>query len=746
MSSSHSDPAVTSSIVQKKPRHIPRRVPLSCDPCRKRKLKCDRAVPCSTCSRYNREDLCLLNPAPPRGKRINSHPKQRTQSQPQCTVEAHNASQTAGAAALERSSPQGLGNLSSQVWSETPSYEITEFVADVPVTEERRGPGQSVEKVQAVTAAQPLSSSHQQLFTAGDSSTSRSDGAVNILFPQNLPLLQLSSGVDGSFMDSLIFSDNDMQWKKLLVKFLPTRTQADVLLSYFIEHINWLFQTVHVPTFRKEYSKFWDGEVKDVDLPWMSLLFTILSLSALYIPVDVAEVVGLRRDSIRKYSHIWHRACLQALQAGNYEGKPTLSQLQTFSITQLYWYATNNIETINSRMGQAVRNAQALGLDKDHTPARNVAEAMRHRLWWDLVDSDTFQSICLDRPPLIQVHLTNVPLPLNCDDLDLGLDFARARTMNEPTVMSMNIYRARIFRLLNRALVIGPSQLQSYNSVVEIDRKLLKIIDELPWYFQLDHEEKAKTFSAAHEFLTWQNHILRTCVSTQRVRMYRPFLDSVTSAFDTCIGAVEDALATYRTLRRNEPIVTQQKFYPQAYQIFSVAVTLATLLLVERTVPNAARFRVDVHNMADDLGLLEAQACPVPVAVNGHNVLLKILSLFEQGESCSPEDAERLVPDISIILGGENTTRAYLRRRTATETQQSNQVQAHLGDVRDQGDGGRQLQGSEVTTGQLISLTPLLGAAEGLFDLDDFDLSDSYGLFDWDMTGLLSDALASGRQ
>lgn len=40
-------------------------------------------------------------------------------------------------------------------------------------------------------------------------------------------------------------------------------------------------------------------------------------------------------------------------------------------------------------MGQAVRNAQALGLDKDHTPARNVAEAMRHRLWWDLVDSDT---------------------------------------------------------------------------------------------------------------------------------------------------------------------------------------------------------------------------------------------------------------------------------------------------------------------------------------------------------------------
>lgn len=41
-------------------------------------------------------------------------------------------------------------------------------------------------------------------------------------------------------------------------------------------------------------------------------------------------------------------------------------------------------------MGQAIRNAQALGLHKDCTTASNVHEEMRHRLWWDLVDSDTY--------------------------------------------------------------------------------------------------------------------------------------------------------------------------------------------------------------------------------------------------------------------------------------------------------------------------------------------------------------------
>jgi hypothetical protein len=42
-----------------------------------------------------------------------------------------------------------------------------------------------------------------------------------------------------------------------------------------------------------------------------------------------------------------------------------------------------------SRLGQAVRNAQALNLDKDTDPSRCLQDEMRHRMWWDLVDSDT---------------------------------------------------------------------------------------------------------------------------------------------------------------------------------------------------------------------------------------------------------------------------------------------------------------------------------------------------------------------
>ncbi|RVX67764.1 hypothetical protein B0A52_07887 [Exophiala mesophila] len=577
------------------------------------------------------------------------------------------------------------------------------------------------------------------------------DTQAAVLFPQVLPLLQIGP-LDGLTLLSCQSEVNQkLQWKKFLVKLLPTRTQCDILLTYFVEHINWVFQTVHIPSFRKEYSQFWDGSVDEVNLIWLSLLFTILSISGLYIPISAIEFVGIQGDSIRKLAHLWHHGSSQALQAGNFETNPCLTQLQTFTITQLYWYATNNIEILNSRMAQAIRQAQILGLDRDHLPSKNVHDEMRHRIWWDLVDSDTFQSICLDRQPLIRVQFAKVPLPQNCHDSDLGDNFITPRSLEEPTAMSMNIYRAQVFQLINNALMSEPDQLQSYEAVVGLDRQLRDLMEQLPWYFQLDNQGNPKLFSGNFEFLSWQHHILRTCVSTQQVRMYRAFLsDSSKRAQLNCARAVEDALAVYRSMRSAKSFQAQQKFFPQAYQVFSVAVTLVTLLLVERaSVPDPAAARRDVETMAADLALLEAQECGVPVAVNGRKVLLTMLSLLEQGEQCSPDDTERLVPSISVILGGETSTREYLGRRVESPTAHIattpgvDDQSGHAGEPLD--DEARLAQSTIQDIGPSVPLGELTEGTDMMFDYADLQLEDSYDLFSWDMTGLLSDAAALSR-
>uniref|UniRef100_A0A0B7JZC1 Uncharacterized protein n=1 Tax=Bionectria ochroleuca TaxID=29856 RepID=A0A0B7JZC1_BIOOC len=539
-------------------------------------------------------------------------------------------------------------------------------------------------------------------------------------------------------------------YRQQLSATLPSRSQCDLLANYYLEHVNWIFQTIHVPSFRRDYAIFWDTGIDQADLIWLSLLFTVISVSALYVPLESIEVVGCPKDSIRHLAHIWHLSSRRALRAGDFEARPCLTQLQTFSVTQLYWYATNDIETLNSHLGQAVRNAQAIGLDKDRTPSTCLQDEMRHRLWWDLVDADMFQTICLDREPLVRLKDPGVPLPLNCDDHDMTVTSIHPKPLDVPTVMSMNIYRAQVFRILNRHWCATHGDcLQSIEGIRRLDSEIVELVTQLPWYFQLDEDGNPPRLSEAlREILTWQHHILRTCVSTQRIRMYRPFLASrVENAWENVVKAAEDALAVYRTLRLDGTTTSRQKFSTQAYQVFSVAVTVAALLLVEGSLPIPDAYNL-IKDMAMDLRLLENQGCLVPVATHGHQVLLKMLTFFDRrwADPVSPEDAKRLVPDISTILGGESTTRAYMDRlssqaqqRTPTRTISAVGQQIAAGDVEEiravNNESGNQAEETGITPESLMD-TSCGGMIDPEFFMENIR---PLGLLDWDMTGLLVD-------
>lgn len=326
MSTPPSTPGDGVSAAQKT-RKPPKRKPLSCLPCRQHKLRCDRRIPCGTCSRYRREDVCRLHPAPTRGKSRRAH-TQSAQDAFQDAAEPLPQPRPVGADAFDLSNHAGFSVGASQQVS-----------------------AQLVGQVHMESAAHAMTSSlASQIGRSQDYDHLIKPLAPTILFPQILPLLQVPSSTLDTYtlLSTVDRKSQRVQWKRLLVKLLPTRTQSDILFSYFIEHINWIFQTVHIPSFRKEYAQLWDGRVDEVDLIWLSLLFTSISLSALYIPINAVEFVGLQGENVRQLAHLWHHASLQALQAGNYEARPNLTQLQTFSVTQLYWYATNNIEILNS--------------------------------------------------------------------------------------------------------------------------------------------------------------------------------------------------------------------------------------------------------------------------------------------------------------------------------------------------------------------------------------------------------------
>jgi hypothetical protein len=295
------------------------RKPLSCLACRRHKLKCDRRVPCGTCIRFRREKLCLLNPAPPK--------RGRSKSRDQTPAE------------VDAASPEGTCNVDSSVRE--------------PITEASAG-----------TALLSLRSS--QLALAGPKADAAAEtGDVPFFFRalgldanttsipvSSLPqlLAEIQRAAQPSLLWHMMEGDTSRRyWETQLRAALPSRSMCDLMVNYYIDHINWLFQITHVPSFRRQYEDFWD--VKDgrkMDFMFTALLFTIISVSALFIPPGTAEIFGCPKESIRDLAHVWHKVSHQALRAGDYESKPCIVQLQTFSITQFYWYSTNKINTLNS--------------------------------------------------------------------------------------------------------------------------------------------------------------------------------------------------------------------------------------------------------------------------------------------------------------------------------------------------------------------------------------------------------------
>ncbi|KAJ9145455.1 Transcription factor [Pleurostoma richardsiae] len=496
--------------------------------------------------------------------------------------------------------------------------------------------------------------------------------------------------------------DETIYWKRRLVSVLPSQNQCDLLVSYFFENINWVYQVIHGPSFRAEYAALWAKDVADVDLIWLSLLFIIVCLSSMCMPGEMAEAVGFETADMEGLTRRWYLACRQALQAGGYDAKPTLTQIQVFLISQPYWYSTKSIETLNSHLGQAIRNAQALGLDKESPASITdcLEREMRHRVWWDLVTCDTFQSFCLSRPPLLQSHLSSVPFPSNCNDVDMTPTGINVRPLSEPTETSLHHFRARVFKVFNRLYINNCANLSSYSFVSAIDDEVTAITNEFPWYFDLPREGFVPPWERLppnFSFLPWQYHLLHSCINIQRVRMYRPFLHPLPAgdSWARCVDAASSALAAYRAIRARDPrqLLRSHKTRSQAYQLVSSAVVIGTFLLVERPPdPALSRIRSDVEMIITDLRRLQG----VAMVSDGLRVLHRILALYDARNSTKDSHVARervaeapttLVPGIFSFFGGESSARKYLER-CAIEYIMNDQSEGGYGSPGESGSAG----------------------------------------------------------
>lgn len=308
-----------------------KRLPLSCLACRHHKLRCDRQVPCGTCVRYGRDDVCQQNPA----RRQVAAQMATIVGRPPLPPTADASSRTVAEQLPPTPAASNIAVPLGPSASRPQENAIRRRNAQQPpaLSEPVPRPVRTMDGLSITNAGDQLRNQHSP------SSGASGGPPLAAFMAVESPIWNLFDVEDA---DSKIF------WRSHLVNVLPSRAQCDILVTYFIEHVNWMYLPIHVPSFRREYAQFWETHVDDVDFLWLSLLLATISVSAIYIPFEAIEIVSIPKTSIRKLAKTWHFASQQALQAGEYETKPRLVQFQTFIVTRLYYFATNNFELLNS--------------------------------------------------------------------------------------------------------------------------------------------------------------------------------------------------------------------------------------------------------------------------------------------------------------------------------------------------------------------------------------------------------------
>lgn len=187
---------------------------------------------------------------------------------------------------------------------------------------------------------------------------------------------------------------------------LPTRAQGQTLLDYYVDHVNWIYQIIHVPSaqniFDTMYTQIEQNQVPEYH--HVALITTIFTLSAYF--SSPQSNLYVHHTGAKRLAYRWLAIAQEALAASNCLSVPTIEALQSLIlISQHIMPNIGAIATLRTLSTTSMHTARALGLHKIDSPAnkarrRNtevdwVTVEVKRRIWWHLAASDWYENFHL---------------------------------------------------------------------------------------------------------------------------------------------------------------------------------------------------------------------------------------------------------------------------------------------------------------------------------------------------------------
>ncbi|KAI0859349.1 hypothetical protein F4860DRAFT_504757 [Xylaria cubensis] len=425
------------------------RPPLSCEPCRTRKLKCNRNLPCDSCVKRSKSSLCHY---------------------------AANASRGRAGPSKQRNLQDRLNTLENLIGS---------FISGDTIVKARTDLDEELDPGYTETSSPPIEQSNKVIslesHTSGQNKAEdrltpetphlqkARDGQVNYIDPShwesiledikevrehlaipNRPLLQNEPGPGTHRVladASHLFGSIPYTTFTEILGSLPPQPICDKLVSWYFSTQIFISGIVHPDKFQNEYEDFWKSPSTTSPL-WAALLFSILSVI-----VSARQMKDHTLDSSIPPVHILQQRTVQCLILGKY-ATANAHALETFMLHLLSCLLSKNNSPTNMwfEMGVAFR----MGYHRDPVNLSGISPfigEMRRRVWLNIVQVEALMSYEMGFPSMIPSEFCDTDVPRNLDYTDLHIDMVTlppTRPLSVQTAVRYSIAKHTVMSVLKK--------------------------------------------------------------------------------------------------------------------------------------------------------------------------------------------------------------------------------------------------------------------------------------------------------
>ncbi|EIW71088.1 hypothetical protein TREMEDRAFT_11544, partial [Tremella mesenterica DSM 1558] len=384
----------------------------------------------------------------------------------------------------------------------------------------------------------------------GERSNSRTSGMIGMTEDEKFRRIEELVQLIG-LMDPLeLFWSKTTVGLRWIVDRLPSPDRGKLLITNYLQKVDWLFRCIHVPTFLKQCSDLWavprDRISEEISLPFIALYICACSLGLQFMdPEEIAE--NFTPEEAHSVPSQYYNCIRASMYGSDFGGQPTVEHCQTFVLMCALMNNRDRSEIAWSFLGAHIKMAQSLGMSRlgAEEPANDekgspmwtgrweslIQREVGRRTWWNLVYLDWSQAPSYHNQSCVTPDQIRTALPANIDDEDLidGLPL-RAKPLNVRTTMSFQLAKFKFAEIAHRQIsqeMNMPHVPYSfvYMTDAPVDGELRKAMMELPAFFQPDRDRRPPLPHDPKNLVQYYEKImLSLAVHSRMLQLHRPWL------------------------------------------------------------------------------------------------------------------------------------------------------------------------------------------------------------------------------